>query len=68
MTTTPAVEAPSEYVGVMEVAQILKKRYHVARDLMLTGKIGESRYENRKLVVTRKALTAYIAAQAKEKK
>jgi hypothetical protein len=65
MTTTEG--PPSEYVGVMEVAAALKKRYHVARDLMLTGKIGEAKYEQRHLVVPRKALAAYIAAHAKEK-
>lgn len=39
-------------IGVMEVAKILQCRYQKARDLMLSGKLGQSHYEGRTLTVS----------------
>lgn len=47
------------------MARYLKKRYHKARDLMLQGKVGETRYENGHLQVKSTEVRAYRAALEK---
>ncbi len=49
----------SDHVSVMDVATRLRKRYQAARDLMLSGKLGEPRYERKKLQVPRASFEAY---------
>lgn len=60
-----SLEKPSDWMSVTEVARYLKKRYHKARDLMLQGKVGETRYENGHLQVKSTEVRAYRAALEK---
>jgi hypothetical protein len=48
-------------MSVTEVARYLKKRYHKARDLMLQGKLGETRYEGGHLQARSTEVRAYRA-------
>lgn len=42
MTTTD--QTPDDEMTVTQVARLLGMRYHKARDAMLTGKMGETKY------------------------
>lgn len=59
----PALSAaravPDGWLTVMKVAIRLGKRYHKARDLMLSGKLGEPRYDGRTLLVPEAGVAAY---------
>ena len=44
---------------VTQVALRLRKRYHKARDLMLTGKLGKPEYQGRTLTVPESGVRAY---------
>jgi hypothetical protein len=55
-------------LGVTAVAVRLRKRYHKARDLMLTGQLGEAAYdEKRRLTVPVAGVAAYERKQAGRK-
>lgn len=54
-------ERPSDWMDVTEVARYLKKRYHKARDLILQGKLGESKRDGHKLSVKSTEVRAYRA-------
>lgn len=47
-------------ITVMEAARRLKVRYQKARDLMLTGKLGETQYEGRRLTCSEAGLQEYV--------
>lgn len=55
-TSSNPIEDP---IGPMEVARILGCRYQKARDLMLSGKLGPSHYEDRKLTVSGKVVIEF---------
>lgn len=49
------------WIGVTAVAQALKIKYQAARDLMLIGSLGESKYQpGGRLVVKRSAVDAEL--------
>lgn len=52
-------------MDVTEVARYLKTRYHRARDLILQGKLGESKRDGHKLSVKSTEVRAYRAALEK---
>lgn len=56
--TNGAIEK-EEWLTVTQVARLLKKRYHKARDLILLGTFGESKYAGRTLLARGKEVRAY---------
>lgn len=56
-------EREATKMNVMQVAARLRKRYQAARDLMLTGKLGEAIYEGRSLFVESEAVERYAREQ-----
>jgi hypothetical protein len=46
-------------IGPMEVARLLGCRYQKARDLMLSGKLGPTHYEDRKLTCSATAVIEF---------
>jgi hypothetical protein len=64
----PAASVSAEKrLGVMEVAHRLKVRYQKARDLMLTGKLGDTSYESGHLQITESGIAIYEAARKKRR-
>lgn len=45
---------------VTQVAMKLKVRYHRARDLMLSGQLGETKHDGRHLCITEAGLQQYL--------
>lgn len=60
-------ETPDDDLTVTQVAALLRRRYHKARDLMLLGKLGETQYAGHTLTVKRSAVTAFQKAEAQQR-
>lgn len=64
---SPTASVPAKRLSIMQVAHRLKVVYRRARDLILTGKLGESSYENGHLTVSEAGVEAYDAARKSKK-
>jgi hypothetical protein len=62
MPTNNAIEK-EEWLTVTQVARLLKTRYHKARDLILLGTFGESKYAGRTLLAPAKEVRSYAKRQ-----
>lgn len=62
MTAPSSAPSPGEVrLTVTEVALLLGKRYHKARDLMLRGVLGKPEYSGRTLTVPEAGVKAWLA-------
>lgn len=63
MTAPSSAPSPGEEhrLTVVEVAIMLGKRYHKARDLMLRGVLGKPEYSGRTLTVPAAGVRAWLA-------
>ena len=58
-STMPEPTKPERRLGVMGVARRLRVRYQKARDLMLTGQLGETLQDERHMTVPESGVVAY---------
>lgn len=60
-----ATKPQSDRLTVTDVAIRLKKRYHKARDLMLSGKLGKVEYNGRTMTVPLAGVIRYEQEEGK---
>lgn len=65
--STPTTAAATR-LSVMDVAKRLRVRYQKARDLMLTGKLGETQYDGHRLTATESGVQNYLDQQKAKRK
>lgn len=64
----PKRQEPIKRLTIVQVAALIKKPYQSARNMMLSGKFGPSKYdeESRQLTVKATGVDAYLAAEERK--